>query len=76
MDVDHHIATRLRCRRRIIRLTQAELGERAGVSFQQISKYESGANTVSAARLWQLARALEVPAAYFYEGLDEPRPPQ
>ncbi len=68
-DIDLHLGKRLRRRRRLLGLTQQQLAEVVGVRFQQIQKYECGANRISAARLWSLAEALEVGVAYFYEGL-------
>jgi len=50
-------------------MTQQELGSAVGIKFQQIQKYESGANRISASRLWDIANALDVPVAYFFEGL-------
>ena len=70
-DIDTHLGKRLRRRRRLLGLTQQQLAGAVGVRFQQIQKYECGANRISAARLWQLAEALETPIAYFYEGLAE-----
>jgi transcriptional regulator with XRE-family HTH domain len=72
-DIDVHLGRRLRRRRRLLGLTQQELARSCGVRFQQIQKYECAANRMSAARLWQLAEALEVPVAYFFEGLSEAR---
>lgn len=60
------IGKRLRARRRMLNLTQAQLGDRVGVRFQQIQKYEVAANQISAARLWQLAEALGVSPGYFF----------
>lgn len=68
-DIDLHLGKRLRRRRRLLGLTQQQLAASVGVRFQQIQKYECGANRISAARLWGLAEALEVPVAYFYDGL-------
>jgi transcriptional regulator with XRE-family HTH domain len=68
-DIDLHLGTRLRRRRRILGLTQQQVAEVVGIRFQQIQKYECGANRISAARLWQLAGALDVPISYFYDGL-------
>ncbi len=68
-DIDLHIGRRLRRRRRLLALTQQQLATVVGIRFQQIQKYECGANRVSAARLWQLAEALEVPVNYFYDGI-------
>jgi transcriptional regulator with XRE-family HTH domain len=60
-----------RRRRRLLGLTQQQLGDRVGIRFQQIQKYECGANRISASRLWQLSEALEVPVGYFYDGLSD-----
>ena len=57
--------------RRLLGLTQQQLAVLVGIRFQQIQKYECGANRISAARLWQLAEALETTVAYFYDGLAE-----
>lgn len=70
-DIDLHLGKRLRRRRRLLGLTQQQLALSVGVRFQQIQKYECGANRISAARIWQLAEALEVPVAYFFDGLAE-----
>jgi transcriptional regulator with XRE-family HTH domain len=70
-DIDLHLGRRLRRRRRLLGLTQQQLATAVGIRFQQIQKYECGANRISAARLWQLAEALEIQIAYFYEGLAE-----
>jgi transcriptional regulator with XRE-family HTH domain len=68
-DIDLHLGKRLRRRRRLLGLTQQQLAMTVGVRFQQIQKYECGANRISAARLWRLSEALEVPVGYFYDGL-------
>ncbi|MEY4256350.1 MAG: hypothetical protein RLZZ141_1577 [Pseudomonadota bacterium] len=70
-DIDHHLGNRVRRRRRLLGLTQLQLAEKVGVRFQQVQKYECGANRISAARMWHLAKALEVPVAYFYDGLSD-----
>ena len=70
-DIDLHLGKRLRRRRRLLGLTQQQLAIAVGVRFQQIQKYECGANRISAARLWQLSEALEVPVGYFFDGLSE-----
>lgn len=70
-DIDLHLGRRLRRRRRLLGLTQQQLAIQVGIRFQQIQKYECGANRISAARLWQLAEALESPVSYFYDGLTE-----
>lgn len=69
--IDLHVGKRLRQRRRLLGLTQQKLAEAVSIRFQQIQKYESGANRISASRLWTLAKALDVSVAYFYEGLEE-----
>lgn len=70
-NIDVHLGKRLRRRRRLLGLTQQQLAGACGVRFQQIQKYECGANRISAARLWQLSEALEVPVGYFYDGLTD-----
>lgn len=69
--IDVHLGRRLRRRRRLLGLTQQQLAVQVGVRFQQIQKYECGANRLGAARLWALAEALETPISYFYDGLEE-----
>jgi transcriptional regulator with XRE-family HTH domain len=68
--VDTHVGQRLRHRRWMVGMTQQQLATAVGIKFQQIQKYESGANRVSASRLWDLSQALQVPVSYFFEGLD------
>ena len=67
--IDLHIGRRLRSRRKLLGLTQERLAAACDVRFQQIQKYECGANRMSAARLWRLARFLDVPMSYFFDGL-------
>ena len=74
-DIDLHLGKRLRRRRRLLGLTQQQLADSVGVRFQQIQKYECGANRISAARLWRLSEALEVPVGYFYDGLSATEAP-
>ncbi len=69
--VDLHVGKRLRHRRWMIGMTQQQLAGAVGIKFQQIQKYESGANRVSASRLWDLAQALSVPVSFFFEGLED-----
>lgn len=69
--IDQHVGGQLRLRRAQSGMTQTELGAKVGLSFQAVQKYETGENRISASRLFQLARILEVPLAYFFEGLDE-----
>ncbi|MCB1334205.1 MAG: helix-turn-helix transcriptional regulator [Roseivivax sp.] len=67
--VDVHVGKRIRQRRWLIGMTQQQLAEHVGIKFQQIQKYETGANRVSASRLWDIADALDVPINFFFEGL-------
>lgn len=68
--VDLFVGKRLRQRRRLLGLTQQQLASEVNIRFQQIQKYESGANRISASRLWAIAKALDVPVAYFFDGLN------
>lgn len=69
--VDVHVGKRIRQRRWMIGMTQQQLAERVGIKFQQIQKYETGMNRVSASRLWDIARAVDVTVSFFFEGLHE-----
>ncbi len=66
-----HVGHRIRLARQATRLSQTEVGQALGISFQQIQKYETGANRVGAARLLRLAALLEVPVTFFYEHLPD-----
>jgi len=68
--VDVHVGKRVRHRRWLVGKTQQELASEVGVKFQQIQKYETGANRVSASRLWEIAVALDVDVTHFFEGLN------
>ncbi|PYG28020.1 helix-turn-helix domain-containing protein [Pelagimonas varians] len=68
--VDVHVGKRIRHRRWLVGMTQQQLAEKVGIKFQQIQKYETGANRVSASRLWDIAEALEVPVSFFFEGIE------
>ncbi|MHA3977611.1 helix-turn-helix domain-containing protein [Halovulum sp. GXIMD14794] len=67
--VDAHVGQRIRHRRWMLGITQQQLGDAVGIKFQQIQKYETGMNRVSASRLWDIARALDVSISFFFEGL-------
>ena len=69
--VDVHVGKRIRQRRWLVGMTQQKLAEAVGIKFQQIQKYETGANRVSASRLWDIADALDVDVSFFFEGLKE-----
>ncbi len=73
-SVDVHVGQRVRQRRCLAGMTQQELGDRVGMTVQQIQKYESGANRISASRMWDIAAAMEVPVSFFFEGLDGQAP--
>ena len=68
--VDVHVGKRIRYRRWMVGMTQQQLGEKVGIQFQQIQKYETGANRVSASRLWDICQALDVPASFCFDGLE------
>ena len=69
--VDVHVGRRVRHRRWMVGMTQQQLGDIVGIKFQQIQKYETGMNRISASRLWDIAQAVEVPVSFFFEGLDD-----
>lgn len=68
--VDVHVGQRVRQQRWIVDMTQQQLAVRVGIKFQQIQKYETGMNRISASRLWDISEALSVPVHYFFEGLE------
>lgn len=68
-DIDVLVGARIRARRYALGISQSELGKAIGVRFQQIQKYETGANRVSASRLWAVAEKLSVDIEYFFEGI-------
>ena len=70
-EVDRHIGRRIRHRRQMLGLSQQELGDCVGVTYQQVLKYETGQNRVAAAQLYALAAVLAVEIDYFYEGYGE-----
>ena len=72
--VDRHVGLHIRMRRKALGISQERLAEALGLTFQQVQKYERGANRVSASKLWEIARALQTNVAYFYEGLEEETP--
>ncbi|MEF3046337.1 helix-turn-helix domain-containing protein [Pseudotabrizicola sp. L79] len=67
--VDAHVGKRIRHRRWMVGMTQQQLADKVGIKFQQIQKYETGMNRVSASRLWDIAQSLGVTIAFFFEGL-------
>ncbi len=69
--VDVHVGKRIRHRRWMVGMTQQQLAEKVGIKFQQIQKYETGMNRVSASRLWDIADALSIKVEFFFEGADQ-----
>ncbi len=68
--IDVHVGSRVRLRRKLSGLSQTQLGERLGLTFQQIQKYERGVNHISASRLYQMSHILGVPVSFFFDDLD------
>lgn len=69
-SVDLHVGARIRMRRRVLGISQEALAEALRLTFQQVQKYERGANRVSASKLFAIANFLQVPVGYFFDGLD------
>ncbi len=67
--VDIHVGARVRLRRMLSGMTQTGLGDAIGLTFQQVQKYENGMNRISASRLFELSRVLDVPIEYFFEDM-------
>jgi len=68
--VDKHVGAFIRSRRRALGVSQSQLADALGITFQQVQKYESGSNRVSASKLYEVALKLDVPLSTFFEGLD------
>ncbi|MCH4092281.1 helix-turn-helix domain-containing protein [Acetobacter sp.] len=68
-DLDAHVGARIRLRRTMLGMSQEKLGEAISLTFQQIQKYERGTNRVSASRLFEIARVLDVPIGFFYDDM-------
>jgi transcriptional regulator with XRE-family HTH domain len=66
--VDRYVGSRVRMRRMMVGMSQEKLGDSCGITFQQIQKYEKGTNRMGASRLHHIARVLDVPVEFFYEG--------
>ena len=69
--VDVHVGTRVRLRRQVLKMSQERLGDQLGVTFQQVQKYERGANRIGASRLWKISDVLNVPVSFFFDGLSD-----
>jgi transcriptional regulator with XRE-family HTH domain len=70
--VDLHVGGRVRMRRKLLGVSQEQLADSLGLTFQQVQKYERGANRVSASKLYEIARTLQVPVSFFFDGLADP----
>ena len=68
--VDAHVGARIKLRRSLLGMSQVKLGQAIGLTFQQVQKYERGANRIGASRLYELSQVLDVPVAYFYEEMN------
>lgn len=68
--IDVHVGKRIRLRRTILHITQQQMAEMLGLTFQQVQKYEKGMNRVGASRLWDISKVLEVPMGFFFEDMD------
>jgi len=73
--IDVQVGNRVRIRRMLIGMSQERLGDLLGLTFQQVQKYEKGVNRIGAGRLYEVARILNVPVDFFYEGLSSTNPP-
>ena len=69
--IDAHVGSRIRLRRTLMGMSQERLGEALGLTFQQVQKYERGANRIGASRLWDLSRVLDCPMSFFFEEMDD-----
>jgi transcriptional regulator with XRE-family HTH domain len=69
--IDVHVGTRVRLRRMLLGMSQEKLGERLGLTFQQVQKYEKGVNRIGASRLYELGKVLGVSVSYFYDEAPE-----
>ena len=68
-SIDKHVGRRVRMRRQLLAMSQQKLGAALGLTFQQVQKYEKGTNRIGASRLQQISQILQVPVAFFFEGL-------
>ena len=69
--IDLYLGKRLCLRRKLLGLSQVQLGAELNITFQQIQKYEGGANLISASRLWDVSKAFDVLLSYFFDGMSE-----
>jgi len=71
--IDRHVGSRVRMRRMMLSMSQEKLGDALGLTFQQVQKYEKGANRIGASRLQQISQILQVPVSFFFEGAPSQR---
>jgi transcriptional regulator with XRE-family HTH domain len=71
--IDRHVGSRVRMRRMMLGMSQEKLGDALGLTFQQVQKYEKGANRIGASRLQQISQILQVSVSFFFEGVPSPR---
>ncbi|TNE66473.1 MAG: XRE family transcriptional regulator [Alphaproteobacteria bacterium] len=72
--IDIHVGQRVRARRKMLGLSQTQLGKELGVTFQQVQKYERGTNRIGSSRLFKMSTTLDVPVSYFFEGAETKLP--
>ena len=68
-EIDMHVGKRVRLRRTLLGMSQGQLGAKLNVTFQQVKKYERGANRISASRLWDISQIFDVPISYFFDDI-------
>ncbi len=69
--IDIHVGMRIRLRRKVLKISQEELAEKLGLTFQQVQKYERGMNRISASRLYDVAQVLQTPISFFFEDMSD-----
>ena len=69
--IDLHVGKRLRLRRTLLGMSQEQLGAELNITFQQVQKYERGANRISSSRLWEVSQILDVPVSYFFDEMSD-----
>ena len=74
-QIDVHVGGRVRLRRMLVGMSQEKLGDLLGLTFQQVQKYEKGANRIGAGRLYQIARILDVPVQFFFDDMPQSAAP-
>lgn len=69
--IDVYVGSRIKLRRKMLKMPQTDLAQLLGITFQQLQKYETGINRISASRLWDMSVVLKVPVNFFYEGIND-----